>query len=292
MGTLMSTLSTAALRIYRDATHLQRLQAIAVLAYLCVFLAFMVAGPGFGISQGFYVPIILVALGGTALTGVAAGLVATALYATVMVHADGRDDLLSASMGVHLAMYVLAGVLIGYLATRGRTMLTDALHLLEDLLDLARRDLATGLLDQHGLDRAVAERIAGGVPFTLLVGAIESADDDEAELRRASLTLLGELEPGAEVARIGPAHFAVVTAPASVHAARALADALERAIALDGGRATFGWTVYPTEGAEVWALFRAASERLYARRIVRGEWSPTAVSAGLVEELPVRLVAD
>ena len=62
-------MSAAPLRIYREATHLQRLQGLAVVAYLLVFLAFAAAGPGFGISQGFYVPIILVALGGTALTG-------------------------------------------------------------------------------------------------------------------------------------------------------------------------------------------------------------------------------
>jgi hypothetical protein len=51
---------------------------------------------------------------------------------------------------------------------------------------------------------------------------------------------------------------------------------------------TFGWAAYPQDGKDALALFRAADERLYARKIVRGEWTPSAASAGLVEELPPR----
>ncbi|HEY6016582.1 MAG TPA: hypothetical protein VIU16_07345, partial [Gaiellaceae bacterium] len=63
------------------------------------------------------------------------------------------------------------------------------------------------------------------------------------------------------------------------------AGTLERVLDERGCRATFGWAVYPSEGDDSLTLFRCASERLYARRIVRGEWKPTPASAGLVDEL-------
>jgi GGDEF domain-containing protein len=277
-------MSAAALRIYRQTSLPQRLTALAVLAYVSVFLIFVSASrPGLGIGQGFYIPIILVALGSTTAAGAGAGLAAGALYEIGLILDGGGPA--SARAGVHLAGYVIAGALVGYFATRARSMLSEALQVLDDLLHLARRDLGTGLLDTDGLDRALAERISARAPFTLVVGEIAAAQDDEAVLRRASQALLQELGPTAEIARIGPAHVAVVTTPRSIAAARALAGSLERTITAAGGRATFGWTVHPTEGTDTWTLFRAASERLDARRIVRGEWMPTAASAGLVDEL-------
>lgn len=278
-------MSAAALRIYRQTSLPQRLTALAVPAYLSVFLIFVSASrPGLGIGQGFYIPIILVALGSTTAAGAGAGLAAGALYEIGLILDGGGPA--SARAGVHLAGYVIAGALVGYFATRARSMLSEALQVLDDLLHLARRDLGTGLLDKDGLDRTLAERIGARAPFTLAVGEIAATQgDDDAALRRASQALLQELGPTAEIARIGPAHVAVVTTPRSIAAARALADSLERAITAAGGRATFGWTVHPTEGTDTWTLFRAASEQLYARRIVRGEWIPTAASAGLVDEL-------
>jgi GGDEF domain-containing protein len=277
-------MSAAALRIYRQTSLPRRLTALAVLAYLGVFLIFVGASrPGLGIGQGFYIPIILIALGSTTAVGASAGIAAGGLYEIGLVLDGGGAA--SIRVAVHLACYVIAGALVGYFATRARSMLSEALHVLDDLLHLARHDLGTGLLDRDGLDRALAERINAGAPFTLAVGEIAAAQNDEAALRRASEALLRELEPAAKIARIGPAQVAVVTTPRSVAAARALAGSLERAITAAGGRATFGWTVHPTEGADTWTLFRAATERLYARRIVRGEWMPTAASAGLVDEL-------
>ena len=51
---------------------------------------------------------------------------------------------------------------------------------------------------------------------------------------------------------------------------------------------TFGWAAYPQDGKDALGLFRAADERLYARKIIRGEWKPSAASAGLVQQLPER----
>ena len=277
-------MSVAALRIYRQTSLPQRLTAVAVLAYLGVFLIFVGAGrPGLGIGQGFYIPVILVALGSTTAAGVTAGVAAGALYEIGLVLAGGGAA--SSRVAVHLAGYVLAGALVGYFATRARSMLSEALHLLEDLLAHARRDVGTGLLDREGLDRVLAERTGARTPFTLVLGEFAVAEGDDAALRHAAEALLQEAEPAAEIARIGPAHVAVVTTPRSAAAARALAGSFERASTVAGGRATFGWAVHPAEGTDSWTLFRAASERLYARRIVRGEWTPTAASAGLVDEL-------
>ncbi len=36
-------------------------------------------------------------------------------------------------------------------------------------------------------------------------------------------------------------------------------------------RITFGWAVYPADGENALSLYRAADERLYARKLVRTE---------------------
>jgi hypothetical protein len=42
-------------------------------------------------------------------------------------------------------------------------------------------------------------------------------------------------------------------------------------MAREGSPITFGWAVYPTDGENALSLYRAADERLYARKLVRGE---------------------
>jgi GGDEF domain-containing protein len=101
------------------------------------------------------------------------------------------------------------------------------------------------------------------------------------------LLVLGtRLGPAAELARTGPTRLVVLAPATSNQIARETASEAERMLEEHGVRATFGWAFYPAEGADGISLLQAASERLYARRIVRGEWSPTAASAGLVDELP------
>lgn len=279
-------MTAAALSLYSRTSLPQRLQALAVLAYALVLGVFVSAGrPGLGIGEGFFIPVILVALGGTVVTGTAAGLAAAALYELGLVLAHTGAGLFSMRIVVHLLGYVAAGALVGSFAHRARLLLAEALQVLDDLLHLARRDTGTGLLDKHGLDRALSERISRRIPFTLVVGEISARE--EGAVRSASQAMLRELGPAAEIARIGPSHLAVITEPASPAGARAAAQMLERAVDRGGMKATFGWAVHPSEGTDGWSLFRAASERLYARRIVRGEWTPTAASAGLVDELPL-----
>jgi len=274
--------SASVARLYRRSSVPQRLHGGALVGYAAVFAGLFVYGrPGIGIGQGFYVPIVLVALAGGPATGAAAGLLATLLY-EIALFPDASDGVTQRG-GIHLLWYVAAGALVGYFAQRGRALLAEALHTLDDLLRLARRDLDTGTRTAEGLNGVLAERIAAGRPFVLLLGELE-CDTHHAGLRAATAAIAAGLDGGVEIARVGPAQLAVVPA-GSVCAPRREAAALERLLDRSGSRATFGWAAFPGEGDDALSLFRAASERLYARRLVRGEWTPTAASAGLVDEL-------
>ena len=55
----------------------------------------------------------------------------------------------------------------------------------------------------------------------------------------------------------------------SVEQAAQLAASLERNLCETGSLVTFGWSAYPREGANALTLYRAADERLYARRVLR-----------------------
>ena len=52
--------------------------------------------------------------------------------------------------------------------------------------------------------------------------------------------------------------------------ARSLAVATESRLRLAGEQVTFGWATYPQDGENALALYRAADERLYARKVARG----------------------
>jgi hypothetical protein len=49
-----------------------------------------------------------------------------------------------------------------------------------------------------------------------------------------------------------------------------LSARLEWILSSQGTKATFGWAVHPQEGENALAVYRAASERLYARKVMRG----------------------
>lgn len=53
-----------------------------------------------------------------------------------------------------------------------------------------------------------------------------------------------------------------------------LATKFERMLADDRTKATLAWAVFPQEGDNALALYRAASERLYARKVMRGYLRP------------------
>lgn len=281
-------------RLYARSSLPQRLRLTGLLGYAVVFGILVGYGhPGLGIGQGFYVPIVLMSLAGDAATGAAAGLAAAALYvAGLLLRVPATwGDVLSLRIAIHLATYVAAGAIVGFFWSRARGMLSESLHVLDHLLELGNRDAGSGALNARGFDAELAGRVELGRPFALLVGELSvagarRASDDERVLREAIRCLAAELGPDAEVARAGPLQLAVLASVPTLAAAREAAAALERALDRRGFGATFGWALHPAEGADGLSLLRAASERLYARRIVRGEWAPTAVSAELVDELP------
>jgi diguanylate cyclase (GGDEF)-like protein len=71
----------------------------------------------------------------------------------------------------------------------------------------------------------------------------------------------------ADVARVGGDEFAVL-APGGADDAVALCTRLQKAIAGDGIRVTFGWVAYPADGEGPVELFRKADDRLFAAKML------------------------
>jgi len=79
------------------------------------------------------------------------------------------------------------------------------------------------------------------------------------------------LRPEDEIARVRGDEFAVLTVFARTDEAAALAARLEAVLARQGSPMTFGWAVYPADSENALSLYRAADERLYARKLVRAD---------------------
>jgi hypothetical protein len=266
----------------RRPTVLEQIALTGCAAYVLVFALLLVfSRPGYGISQGFYVAIVLIAFASGPGIGGAAGALACGLY--VAAYKLNSQPLLQPAVEIKLATYVATGVLVGFFARRGRSMLADSLHVLDELLVLARRDPATGAIDAPGLAGVLARRLADDPPLGILVGEIAPARAPLSDHVLRELTR--KLRSHGVVGRIGPTQFAVMSESRSSAEAHALAAALERELDAAGFRGTFGWAFGPQEGRDPLALYAVATERLYARRHARGEWEPTAESAGLVTEL-------
>lgn len=240
--------------------------AAAATIYVAVFLAFLLwEQPGLGIGHFYYFAIALVALALGPVWGAAAGGFGAALYAlgVLLNHAMPTTEIVTSSLPIRLVTYVAIGALLGWFAAHYR-------EANEELQILAQRDLVTGLPNTRAFERAIDRRLSEREPFALLVGDIDSVDDNgDAALRRVSDALAGALGPESDVARVGSEEFAVLTPCDSVEQAAQLAAWLERSLCESGSLVTFGWSVFPREGENALTLYRAADERLYARRILR-----------------------
>jgi diguanylate cyclase (GGDEF)-like protein len=169
------------------------------------------------------------------------------------------------------------GVLVGWFARQN-------LELVERLRVLAERDFLTGLPNTRGFELAIARRLATAAPFALLLGDMDGlkavndrhghVEGNEALQRLGSL-LGSSLRAEDELARVGGDEFAVLTPLESGEEAARLAARLEAISRTAGAGITFGWSVYPHDGSEALSLFRAADERLYARKFVRTREEPT-----------------
>lgn len=241
----------------------RRLEATALCVYAVVFALLVEYGrPGLGISQGFYLGIVLFALAGGPVSGAAAGVLATLLWAIAStIHGTFFGEALE-PLGIRLASFTLAGFAVGYFARRGRQMLAESLHVLDDVLRIARRDVATGVLAPDGLSASIAQRVDRSDPFAVLVGELTTSSD--AARREELRTLAAALDGESEVARVGRLRVAVVTAARSPEDASRIAVDLERVL----GGVTFGWAFHPLDGDEPLTLFGAASERRVETAVV------------------------
>ena len=251
------------------AAHMNRLfVGAAAVIYVVVFSAFLLfEQPGLGVAHFYYLSIALIALAFGPAWGAAAGLLATALYSAGVAinHALSTSELVTMATPIRLVNYLAIGALLGWFAAHYRTANAE-------LQILAQRDLVTGLPNTRAFELAIDRRLAAGEPFALLVGDLDSVrlhDDSDRALRTIADTVAGVLTAGTDVARVGADELAVLTRCDSVEQAGQLALRLERTLCETGVLVTFGWSAFPREGENALTLYRAADERLYARRVLR-----------------------
>ena len=271
-------------------TRLLTASAIAYAASFVLLLRFW--HPGRGIGSTLYLPIVLAAIATGPLLGAAAGAFASALYWTSLILGFDKPlgIVVSSAGAIHLLNFVLVGVVVGYFARRTRHLLRDSLHVLDDLLELARRDLITCTGSAVGFEAAATARLRERLPFVLLLASPPEQpgrrhQPDEDKLRVIAAALSHELAPHDELARVGRAEFAMLVSCPQTRSAGALAPHFEQALEAAGVRLSFGWAASPQDGSSVLELYAAATARLYARRSVRNEWNPSAASASLVADL-------
>ena len=251
------------------AAHMTRLfLATAATIYVTVFVAFLLfEHPGLGIAHFFYLAIVLVALALGPGWGAAAGGLATLLYMTGVLinHAVPSSEILTISTPIRGVNYLAVGALLGWFAAHYREANAE-------LQILAQRDLVTGLPNTRAFERAIDRRLEARAPFALLVGdfdAVNLSEDRDEALRLLADTLAGVLGADTDLARVGAEELAVLTACESLEQAAQLAVRLERTLCESGALVTFGWSAFPREGENALTLYRAADERLYARRVLR-----------------------
>jgi diguanylate cyclase (GGDEF)-like protein len=253
----------------------QLLLAGSTASYAVVFIAFFLyEEPGLGIAHFFYLSIATTAIATGPLVGALAGLGATTLYvaAVLLNPLIPSSQVLTASTAIRFVTFVSIGFVIGWFAGRNRVMV-------EELRILAERDVLTGLPNTRAFEAAITKRLESGRPFALLLADIDAlkelnheagpAAGDDA-LRRVADRLSSSLAAEDQVARVGSDEFAVLVSSPTLDAAADLSGRLEQILSSQGTKVTFGWSVHPQEGANALALYRAASERLYARKVMRG----------------------
>jgi diguanylate cyclase (GGDEF)-like protein len=252
----------------------------AVIACAVFVLFVLYERPALGLGHFFYLSIALVGMACGPRLGAAAGVGATCLYVAAVL-ANPRmpsHEILSAGTFTRLATFVTIGALIGWFAERNRDMVAE-------LQVLAERDVLTGLPNTRAFEAAITRRLQDGIPFALLIADMDSlaefnrdegyAAGNEA-LRRLAESLASSLGPDDEVARVGSDEFAVLIPVHSSGDGARRAALLEQRLASGRARTTVGWAVHPHDGENALALYRAASERLYARKVMRSYVRPRA----------------
>ena len=256
--------------------HRELVVGSSLAAFAIIFAALILFEvPGLGIPHFFYLPVAALAMTGGVRRGICAGILASVLFtAGVALNpaVPTATQILSLTTPIRVLTYTSIGALIGWFAAHDRELVTR-------LQLLAERDFLTGLPNTRAFEAAIARRLAQGRPFSLLLGDMDGlkqindlkghAEGNDA-LRRLAEMLGSVLRPNDEVARVGGDEFAVITSLAGGEEAAAAAARLEATLENQGVRITFGWALFPGEGENALSLYRAADERLYARKLVRG----------------------
>jgi diguanylate cyclase (GGDEF)-like protein len=256
--------------------HRELVVASSLAAFAIIFAALILFEvPGLGIPHFFYLPVAALAMTGGVRRGIWAGILASILFtAGVALNpaVPTATQILSLTTPIRVLTYTSIGALIGWFAAHDRELVTS-------LQLLAERDFLTGLPNTRAFEAAIARRLVQGRPFSLLLGDMDGlkqindikghAEGNDA-LRRLAEMLGSVLRPNDEVARVGGDEFAVITSLAGGEEAAAAAARLEATLENQGVRNTFGWALVPGEGENAHSLYRAADERLYARKLVRG----------------------
>jgi diguanylate cyclase (GGDEF)-like protein len=256
------------------SVHRRLAVIIAVGLYALVFGALLfVERPGLGLGHFFYLPVALVALSTGPRVGALAGVAAAGLYAVAFAlnPAVPVNEIVTMGAAIRMIPFAASGALLGWFAASNRA-------LVEKLQILAERDHLTGLPNTRAFEAAIARRFESGRPFAILLGDMDGLKDmnekfgevegDDA-LRRLGAMLANALEPSDELARVGGDEFAVLAALGGTQEAARLAARLEAVLAGTGLSITFGWAVHPQDGLNALSLYRAADERLYARKYIR-----------------------
>lgn len=248
------------------------LLSLSAAGFALVFAGFvLLERQGLGLGHFFYVPIVLAAVATGPRAGASAGVLATSLYVlAILVNPHIPSSLPIEQTGIRLVTYTLIGILVGVFASRNRS-------LLDELTQLAGRDQLTGLPNTRSFEAAIQRRLHLGEPFALLIGDVDElrrVNEEHREHGDDALRRLGDLLASTkgvddDVARVGGDEFAVLTATDGADG-RSLAVALERRLSFAGSSVTFGWATFPREGDNALSLYRAADERLYARKMARG----------------------
>jgi diguanylate cyclase (GGDEF)-like protein len=259
------------------STPSRRITAAAALAlFALVFVLFVYCErPGLGLGHFFYIAIALAALAGGTTAGVSSGLLAAVLYAlgVSLNPYVPTSTLPTFPTLIRAVTFVAIGTLVGWFATRHR-------QLLSEMAVLADRDVLTGLPNTRAFEAAITRHLDDDKPFALLVADLDGLDDGNAgsnslstgedSLRSVANMLALSMQPGTEIARIGGDEFAVIAHGPQSGGGRQLAVSLQERLASSGIAVTFGWAFYPDDGDNALTLYRAANERLYARKLVNG----------------------
>lgn len=248
----------------------------ALAAYAAVFAAFVFFEiPGLGVAHFYYLPVAAFAMTGGPRRGFLAGVAADALYGIgiLLNPTIPPAEIVSASTGIRLVTFTAMGMLVGWFAAHNRD-LVGRLQL------LAERDHLTGLPNTRAFESALAKRLQAGRPFCLILGDMDglkrindvrghTAGNDA--LRTLAEVLAASLRPEDELARVGGDEFALLTSLGSEEDAGRLCLRLEGLLAGQGAEISFGWALFPAECENALTLYRAADERLYERKVARGQ---------------------